>query len=117
MTAASRGKTIHHDLPRAGAAPVIRLRRGASVAPPAHAGSTGLHPTTAALRDQLAKDEGRCQMSYLKRHGAKRTPQWAPLRGQVPNSAGGYAWEVDEWTRLRRFLILGSEGGSYYASE
>jgi 60 kDa SS-A/Ro ribonucleoprotein len=24
---------------------------------------------------------------------------------------------VDEWTRLRRFLILGSEGGSYYASE
>jgi 60 kDa SS-A/Ro ribonucleoprotein len=56
-------------------------------------------------------------MSYLKRHGKKRTPQWAPLAGQVENSAGGYAWEVDEWVRLRRFLILGSEGGSYYASE
>jgi 60 kDa SS-A/Ro ribonucleoprotein len=35
----------------------------------------------------------------------------------VPNSAGGFAWSVDDWTRLRRFLILGSEGGSYYASE
>ncbi len=56
-------------------------------------------------------------MTYLKRHGPKRVPQWAPLPGQVPNSAAGYAWPVDDWTRLRRFLILGSEGGSYYASE
>ena len=35
----------------------------------------------------------------------------------VPNSAGGHAYPVDNMTRLRRFLILGSEGGSYYASE
>jgi 60 kDa SS-A/Ro ribonucleoprotein len=58
-------------------------------------------------------------MSYLKRQGTRRVPQWAPIRGsnQVPNSAGGFAWAVDDWTRLRRFLILGSEGGSYYASE
>jgi 60 kDa SS-A/Ro ribonucleoprotein len=56
-------------------------------------------------------------MSYLKRHGTRRVPQWAPLPGQVPNSAGGFAWAVDAWTRLRRFLVLGSEGGSYYASE
>jgi 60 kDa SS-A/Ro ribonucleoprotein len=40
-----------------------------------------------------------------------------PDSEQVPNSAGGFAWSVDDWTRLRRFLILGSEGGSYYASE
>ncbi len=47
------------------------------------------------------------------------TPQSAPLpeTTQVANSAGGYSWAVDEWSRLRRFLILGSEGGSYYASE
>jgi len=47
------------------------------------------------------------------------TPQSAPIPGasQVPNSAGGYAWPVDDWTRLDRFLILGSEGGSYYAGE
>src|SRR6266540_1784158 len=52
-------------------------------------------------------------MSYLKQFRSRRPPQSAP----VPNSAGGFAWEVDDWTRLRRFLILGSEGGSYYASE
>jgi 60 kDa SS-A/Ro ribonucleoprotein len=54
---------------------------------------------------------------YLKRHGTRRVPQSVPLPGQEPNSAGGHAWAVDVWTRLRRFLILGSEGGSYYASE
>src|SRR4051794_26470836 len=56
-------------------------------------------------------------MAYLKSHRSRRAPQWAPLAGQVANSAGGHAWAVDVWTRLRRFLTLGSEGGSYYASE
>jgi 60 kDa SS-A/Ro ribonucleoprotein len=56
-------------------------------------------------------------MSYLKRITSRRPPQSRPLAGQVANSAGGYAWAVDDWTRLRRFLVLGSEGGSYYASE
>ncbi|HKC77877.1 MAG TPA: TROVE domain-containing protein, partial [Gaiellaceae bacterium] len=56
-------------------------------------------------------------MSYLKRYRKNRVPQWEPLPGQVENSDVGYSWPVDEWTRLRRFLILGSEGGSYYASE
>lgn len=35
----------------------------------------------------------------------------------MPNSAGGFAWAVDDWTRLDRFLVLGSEGNTYYASE
>jgi 60 kDa SS-A/Ro ribonucleoprotein len=56
-------------------------------------------------------------MSYLKRHGTKQAPQWLPLPRQVANSAGGHAWPVDDWARLRRFLVLGSEGGTYYASE
>jgi 60 kDa SS-A/Ro ribonucleoprotein len=58
-------------------------------------------------------------VSYLKVFRTRRVPQSLPIRdsGQVPNSAGGFAWAVDDWTRLRRFLILGSEGGSYYASE
>jgi 60 kDa SS-A/Ro ribonucleoprotein len=58
-------------------------------------------------------------MSYLKRFGTRRVPQSAPIpgSGQVPNSAGGHVWAVDDWARLRRFLILGTEGGSYYASE
>lgn len=47
------------------------------------------------------------------------TPQSEPVPGrdQVQNGAGGFAWAVDDWTRLRRFLILGSEGGSYHATE
>jgi 60 kDa SS-A/Ro ribonucleoprotein len=58
-------------------------------------------------------------MSYLKRIRPRRPSQRAPIpgSGQVPNSAGGFAWAVDDWTRLRSFLILGSEGGSYYAGE
>jgi 60 kDa SS-A/Ro ribonucleoprotein len=56
-------------------------------------------------------------MSYLSKHGTRPVPQWLPLAGQVANSTGGHAWAVDVWTRLRRFLVLGSEGGSYYAPE
>jgi len=59
-------------------------------------------------------------MTYLNNlFSTKTTPQSEPIPGstQVPNSAGGYSWGVDDWTRLDRFLILGSEGGSYYASE
>ena len=58
-------------------------------------------------------------MSYLKNVSAAATPQSEPLLGttQTPNNAGGYAWAVDDWTRLDRFLVLGSEGGSYYATE
>ena len=47
----------------------------------------------------------------------KLTPQTQPLPGQVKNEAGGYVWQVDDWTRLDRFLVLGSEGGTYYVSE
>jgi 60 kDa SS-A/Ro ribonucleoprotein len=54
----------------------------------------------------------------FSRHKMK-TPQSQPIPGssQVPNSAGGFAWAIDDWVRLERFLILGSEGGSYYATE
>ena len=44
-------------------------------------------------------------------------PQDRPLPGQVANSAGGFAWAVDDWARLDRFLVLGSEGGTYYVAE
>ncbi len=49
------------------------------------------------------------------------TPQTAPMPArvaeQVPNSAGGFVWRVDLWQQLERFLILGSEGGTYYIAE
>lgn len=59
-------------------------------------------------------------MSYLRRAAQEleTPPQTKPLNErQVANSAGGYSFAVDEWKRLDRFLVLGSEGGSYYASE
>lgn len=56
---------------------------------------------------------------YSKHFNTKETPQSQPIPGsnQVKNSAGGYSFAVDKWTRLERFLVLGSEGGSYYATE
>ena len=36
---------------------------------------------------------------------------------QVLNNAGGYVYTPDGMTLLNRFLILGTEGGSYYAGE
>jgi 60 kDa SS-A/Ro ribonucleoprotein len=59
-------------------------------------------------------------MNYLKdAFSPVATPQSQPIPGeaQVPNSAGGYAYAVDKWSHLHRFLILGSEGGSYYAGQ
>ena len=58
-------------------------------------------------------------MNYKKHFQTKETSQTEPIPGsnQIPNSAGGFAWAVDDWMRLDRFLVLGSEGGSYYASE
>ena len=56
-------------------------------------------------------------MTYLNRVIESPTPQSEPLPGMVPNSAGGQAYPVDDFARLRRFLVLGSEGGNYYASE
>jgi 60 kDa SS-A/Ro ribonucleoprotein len=35
----------------------------------------------------------------------------------VPNSAGGYTFALDKWGRLSRWLTLGADKGSYYASE
>ena len=43
-------------------------------------------------------------------------PAVAPLPGQVPNSAGGHAWAVDDWTRLAASWSSAREGGSYYAA-
>ena len=47
------------------------------------------------------------------------TPQALSIPGtaQVENSAGGYAWPIDKWARFDRFLIFGSERGTYYIRE
>ena len=59
------------------------------------------------------------RINYGKIFSHRETVQSAPIPGsnQIANSAGGYAWQINDWARLDRFLVLGSEGGSYYASE
>ena len=58
-------------------------------------------------------------INYASQFNRRITPQSQPIPGstQAPNSAGGYTWQVDDWTRLDRFLILGAEGGTYYVGE
>lgn len=48
-------------------------------------------------------------------NGIPQTEAAAP--NQVANTAGGYSFAVDVWTRVRRFLILGAEGGTFYVGE
>ena len=56
-------------------------------------------------------------MNYGNLFSLRRNPQSEPIPRTVPNSAGGHAFAISDWTRLDRFLVLGSEGGSYYAGE
>lgn len=47
-------------------------------------------------------------------------PQTQPIIGRddmVKNSAGGYVFQVSDQEQLERFLLLGAEGGTYYAKE
>ena len=68
---------------------------------------------------EVSKSKGG-RMSYLKNApGRLMTPQSQPIpdEDQVLNSAGGYVYEITPLQQLRRFLILGTEGGTYYASQ
>lgn len=60
-------------------------------------------------------------VSQFNTRAAKRSrtiPVTEQLReDQVVNSDGGFVWQINDWDRLTRFLILGTEGGTYYASE
>jgi 60 kDa SS-A/Ro ribonucleoprotein len=49
----------------------------------------------------------------------RNTPVSEPILGenQIVNNTGGYVYELDPFKTLERFLILGSEGGSYYVAE
>ena len=56
--------------------------------------------------------------NYARHVSALATPQREQARrDQRQNLAGGYAFVLDLWARLDRWLVLGCEGGSYYASE
>jgi 60 kDa SS-A/Ro ribonucleoprotein len=54
-------------------------------------------------------------MDYARHAHARQTE---PLDSrQVENHAGGYTYQVTPWERLERFLVLGTEGGTYYQAE
>ena len=58
-------------------------------------------------------------MAYTKHFSTKHTPQSEPIpvKNMEKNNAGGFAFKIDCWSRLDRFLILGSEKGTYYVGE
>src|SRR3989344_1861946 len=58
-------------------------------------------------------------MHYAQNANSRQTEQTQPILGreQVENSAGGFVFAIDDKKRFDRFLILGCEGGTYYASE
>jgi 60 kDa SS-A/Ro ribonucleoprotein len=55
---------------------------------------------------------------YSKHFKFGRTPQTEQASPkQARNSAGGFSFVISPWARLERFLVLGAEGGTYYATE
>jgi len=56
---------------------------------------------------------------YRNHFSSRETPQSEAIPGEdmVQNNAGGFTFEVSRWDQLVRFLILGSEEGSYYVGE
>ena len=55
-------------------------------------------------------------MDYREHYNQRVDLVDRPL-GTVSNSAGGLSYPVDDWKRLERFLVLGSEKGTYYINE
>ena len=60
-------------------------------------------------------------MEYLRNVYGTPAAQSDPIVGResemVQNSADGFTFQLDGWGRFERFLILGSEGGTYYSDE
>lgn len=59
----------------------------------------------------LAADEKKARTNTPQR---VRTPG---RTDEVKNNAGGFTFKVSDKDRLERFLILGTEGGTYYVGE
>jgi 60 kDa SS-A/Ro ribonucleoprotein len=67
-----------------------------------------------AIRQPPTSQHVERHMKYAKLIRAP-VPQSAPLDPrQVMNNAGGYVFRIDDWARLDRFLILGSDAPTYY---
>lgn len=58
--------------------------------------------------------------NYSKHVSTKSTPQTQPIFGskdQIKNNEGGYVFKVTNDQILERFLLIGSESGTYYVNE
>jgi 60 kDa SS-A/Ro ribonucleoprotein len=51
---------------------------------------------------------------FTKYFSTKTTP---PIGVPAASAPTGFTWQITDWDRLDRFLILGSEGGTYYVDE
>jgi 60 kDa SS-A/Ro ribonucleoprotein len=61
---------------------------------------------------------GRNPLNSVKLNEEARTPQTQKAaKGQKQNAAGGWNFKVSDEDRFRRFLTIGSTGGTYYISE
>src|SRR5574343_556953 len=51
----------------------------------------------------------------------KATTQSQAIKGRetdmAKNNAGGFSFVMDKWGQFDRFIIMGTEGGSYYVGE
>jgi 60 kDa SS-A/Ro ribonucleoprotein len=55
-------------------------------------------------------------MNSYQMYNKRNTPQSAPIPGanQVQNNAGGFVYQLNDWGRLDRFLLIGSDKPTYY---
>lgn len=57
---------------------------------------------------------------YIDATSPRQTPQSEVIPGReadmARNAAGGFAFVLDDWARLDRFLVLGSDAPTYYAT-
>lgn len=56
---------------------------------------------------------------YTTHYNPSNTPQTQPIPGKtmVENNGGGFAFQISPMSQLKRFLVLGTEGHTYYQSE
>lgn len=54
-------------------------------------------------------------LKNINNHQTAQTVKASPV--QVENNAGGFVFSVTDKSRLERFLILGTDGGTYYVDE
>ena len=49
--------------------------------------------------------------------GTPQTEEVYGVEGQARNNAGGVSFELNKWDMLKRFIVLGTSGGTYYVGE